>query len=144
MSEQSEIRAGWFDGWMTQNHPRFGEQFAALVPIAGWARADHVDPSMLAAAMTWNHVVNRQVMGLHAAVLAREIIAPENCAPREFDVRTRAMDLIAETNHRRSGKFGLGGVDVTATIQNDFGFAADEEDDGTVGRADIQRLVILI
>lgn len=77
-----------------QHHPRFFECFATFFPIAHRTRADDVLPTMCAAAMARHNMINRQVIRLHAAILASEIITTKNGTTRERHARTRATYLM--------------------------------------------------
>ena len=75
-----------------QPEARLLERLAALAVVARLAGGDEVLPGVAAAAMARHDVVERQVVGLPAAVLAGVAVAGEDLAPRQLHPRSRAAD----------------------------------------------------
>ncbi len=67
-----------------QDHLRLNQRLAAFAAIAGVARADDIVPSVFAAAVARDNVINRQVITLHAAILAGETIAAKYGTTRQL------------------------------------------------------------
>ena len=54
------------------------------------------------------------------------------------------MDLVRQSNDGWARESAGAGFIVPATVDDDFGFAADEKDDGAMRLAYVQRLIVLI
>lgn len=72
---------------------------AAFAMIARRASGDYVRPYVRSAEVARNYMINGQSAFTPAAILAGIIVASENLAPRQLDMRARAIDLIFETNN---------------------------------------------
>ncbi len=114
--KRARSRAG-FARLAPQNHPRFFQRLASFFAIARGTRTHNIVPRMRAAAMARNHVVNRQVIRLDTAVLAREMIAAKDRAARECDAQPWPTHLIRQANDRGARNFCSGGANITATIE---------------------------
>ena len=84
------------------------------------------------------------MIGLNTAILTREIITAENRAARESDPHAWAAHLIRQANDGGTRKFRRWRVNIAATVDEDFRFAADEQDNRAFDLAHIQRLIILV
>ena len=144
MGEECARGWAWLGGLVPQRHACLDECLTPFAAIACGARADDIFPHVLAAAIARNDVINRKMVRLCAAVLAGEIVATKDGAARQFDAWTRSLDLVREANHRRARESRRRGRNVAATVQNDFGSAADEEHNRAVRVAHVQRLVVLV
>ncbi len=63
---------------MQQPHPSFGQRPSALAMIAGRAGRRHIGPNMPAAQVPRHNMIDRQVVGMLAAVLAGFVVTPEH------------------------------------------------------------------
>ncbi len=69
---------GRFDGKAVQSEARFFQCAAALAVVAGSAGGDDIIPDVFAPQVARNDVVDGQVQGVFAAILAGEVIATED------------------------------------------------------------------
>jgi len=73
-----------------------------------WLQLLQVIPGVLATTVPRDDVVQRQVLGRRATVLARVAVAHEDLASGEPDLRARSLDHIDQTNYRGQTKGSRG------------------------------------
>jgi len=106
---------------MQQPHPSLGQHPPALAMIAGRAGRSHIGPNMPAAQVPRHNMINRQVVGMLAAVLAGFMVAPEHLLAGQFEVRSRSVNHVIQSYHRRAGVGPPWRVDHTAPIGHQAG-----------------------
>jgi hypothetical protein len=83
---------------------------------------------MLPAAVAWNYVVERQLSGLSAAILARELVTIKNLSPANFSCNMKwTLDEVRETDYRRNRYFLSGSMNITIAIFQHLGPALVEQ-----------------
>src|SRR5688500_8181920 len=112
--------------------------------IARAASAHQVVPCVPATAVPRHHVVERQLLGLRAAVLAGVVVAQKDLAPREPDAGARTLHELYQADHRRARDRKRGRADGASTVLQDLSLPTVEEDHGAPGVADVDRLIVLI
>src|SRR5690606_7490746 len=75
-----------------QAHPRFHERLPALSVVTGLASRHKVLPGVRPATRPRDDVVDRQVIGLDATVLAGEVVANKHLTTCELDPRPWPLD----------------------------------------------------
>ena len=87
--------------------------------VARDAGADDVLPYMGTAFRPWNDVVESQVLGLAAAVLALEAVPVEDRSARQSASHQRALYHVHESDYRRHLYEQGDSTDVAATVVDD-------------------------
>lgn len=125
-------------------HSRFGERLASLAMVAGPAGTDDVLPGVRTAAGTRHDMVDRQVMGAYAAVLAGVVIAEKDLAAAEFHAHRGTLDQAQEADDRRRGEAPVCRGHLMLVGLQDLCLAGEPEDERPTHRCDMQRLVVLV
>jgi len=103
---------------------RFGEQLhvgftrcvACLAVVARGTGTDHILPYVRTLARAGDYVVERQVLGFGAAVLAAEAVAIEYGSPGKTPSDQRPLDHVDKPNHGRNGHTPRHCGDMVVTI----------------------------
>ena len=128
----------------TKVHVRLGQRFSAFTMVAGATGAHQVLPGVLSTTMSRNDVVERQIAGLHSAVLAGVVITNKDLAASEPNARARTLDEINQTDDRRPTERLVGCANVANAVLENLGLATVNEQDRPTSITHVQRLVILI
>ena len=91
-----------------------------------------------------HHVVQRQIAGGLAAVLAHVPVAGEDLAPGEAYPRSRPPDVVLEPDHARGAERALGGRDVGMVVLDHLGLRSEDEAERPSNIADVEGLVIRV
>ena len=94
--------------------------------------------------MAGHDVVERQVVGLAAAVLAGVPVAAEDLAPGQLDPRPRAADLVLEPDDRGRLVDGADRADLGVVVLDDLRLGAEHQPERPRDVADVQGLVVLV
>jgi len=86
-------------------------------------------------------MVDSEVRGLPSTVLTGVIIAPEDFALGKLDLGAGAADHLLQSDDGGRWVGHAGSVDVPPAIDDQFGFASDEQAQGATGVADVEGLV---
>ena len=141
-SEYRSLRGS--NGVALEPDPRLLERLAALAVVARLARGDEVLPGVAAAAVARDDVVEGQVVGLAAAVLAGVAVAREDLAPGQLDPRPRPPDLVLEPDDGRRAELGPRRPDDLVVVLDHLGLLAEHEPERPRQVPDVQRLVVLV
>src|SRR5258705_8371828 len=76
---------------------------STLAMVAVRACRDDIRPQVPTAHMARDHMIHRQPAIALPTILAGIIITTEDFTPRQFDVRTRSMNLTLKPNDRGRG-----------------------------------------
>ena len=120
------------------------ERLATLAVVARLARGDEVLPGVSATPMARNDVVEGQVVGLAAAVLAGMPVAREDLAAGQLDPRSRAADQVLEADDGGRAVFGPRRPDHLVVVLDHFGLLAEHEAEGARQVTDVERFVVLV
>src|ERR1035437_7879162 len=123
---------------------RFVEELAALAVVAGLASGDEVLPAVGAAAVARHDVIEGEVAGLAAAVLAGIAIAAENLSARQLDPRPRLTDLVLEADHGGRAVIRPRRPDQLMVVFEHFCSLPEHQPEGARQIAHVQWLVVLI
>lgn len=134
-------RAG-FKGWAQQVHIGLFQRFAPFVAIAGMTRGRKVLPGVLPSHMSGQDVINGEVGGFFAAILAGVVIPTQDFPFRESQAGSRPLHHVHQTDHRRGFKFLNTGANHTPPIDNHFCFLGHNKGDGTPHVTGVKRLKI--
>jgi hypothetical protein len=99
---------------------------------------------MRSTAMARNDMIERQVIGSAAAILARECIAQEDFLPGELDASARSPNEADEPDDGRVGVRLMRRRNQRIVRFEDLGFASENQHDGAASVANVERLVVLI
>ena len=111
-----------------QFHVRFFRGSARFFAVAGSAGADYIFPGMLSAAVARYDMVEGQLFGLFAAILAGELVPVINLGAADFPRNMkRTFDKVRETDHRGNRYFPIGRVDITIAVFQHFSPALVKE-----------------
>lgn len=83
-----------------QVHTGFCWRTARLAVVADGASAHHVFPGVFAATAAWQDMVQRQVAGLTAAVLAQIPVPAEYLGTSNAATKAGPFDHVYQANHR--------------------------------------------
>jgi hypothetical protein len=97
---------------------------------------------MLSAHMTRHHMVYRQIAVPFSAVLAGIIITTKHFTARQFNVRTRPMDLTLQSNNRGTRQQLFNRSNVSAPVDDHIRFARQEQANGSSRGTNIDRFEI--
>ena len=86
-----------------QLHARVLQYLVALARVAAAAAGDEVVPLHSPTRPFGQDVVNGQVSGLDAAILAGVIVAGKDRAARQLEFRQGPLDMVAQAQHGRGG-----------------------------------------
>jgi hypothetical protein len=117
---------------------------AGLAVVAGLAGGHNVLPIVATSPMAGQNVVQRKVACLLAAVLTGESVAEEDIATGEASGWAGSADEVDEPDYGRDLEDGGWTVKIAATVLNDFGLSAVDQNESPPDVADVQRLVVLI
>lgn len=123
-------------------HMRLFHSSPALAMVAVRACRYDICPQVLTAHMARHHMIHRQPAVSLPTVLAGIMITPEDFTPRQFDVRTRSMNLVLKPDDRRTWDQLSDCFDMSASIHDHPGFTSQEQTDGAACRTDIDRFKI--
>lgn len=136
------------DAWLArlaeERHAGLFRRPAALSVVAGLAGGDQVLPAMGTAAMARDDMVDSEVFGLFAAILAGVVVAQEQLATRQFRDRVDPLDEVEQADHRWADELVRGRVEDSLAQFDDFRLAVPDQNKGTASRTDIQWLKILV
>ena len=127
-----------------ETKPGLVERLAALAVVAGLARGDQVLPAVGATAVARHHVVERQVVGLAAAVLAGVPVAREDLATAELHARPRPADEVLETDHGGRAELRPRRPNHLVVVLDHLGLLTEQQSEGPWQIADVERLVVLV
>jgi hypothetical protein len=99
---------------------------------------------VLAALTARFHMVDSQLLGLLAAVLARETIADEDLEACQPTLMERTTNVAGQSNDRGKRERGLDGVHDSPSVLNHLCFPAEHQDQGATSTTDIVGLKPLI
>ena len=132
----------WLEGLAAQLHIRFGWAFPSLAPVACRACCYQISPGMWTAKMAGNDVIYGQLPHFSTAVLACELIAPQDFSFRQRHSWSRPLDHMAETNNRGDFIFCGRTVDHPSPIEDDLSLSRQNQRQRAFGIADMQRLKV--
>jgi len=89
-------------------------------------------------------VINGQNGRVPAAVLAGEIVAPENFMADGFDFMPGTMDHFVKADDRRLGVGLIASMDDPSAVCDECGFITKNQNEGPADITDIKRLKISI
>jgi len=136
-------RAGrWFPGNVQQIHVRLLHSTPTFAMVAVWAGSHNVCPNVFPAHMARLHVVHRQPAVALSAILAGIIVAAKDFATRQLDVWARSMNLVLQSNDRRTREQLFDRTNVTTSIHDHIGFACQEQPYGPPRGTNIDRLKV--
>ncbi len=144
MPEDVIGRVGRFFGEIGQSHPRFLKRQAAFAVIAGWAGSHNIRPHVGATHVTRQNVVDGEVGGLLSAVLAGIVVAAEDLAAGEADVRMRGVDHLLQADDGRDGVFGAGSVYDAPAVENQKSFVRQHQAKRAMEVGDVDGFVVRI
>lgn len=87
-------------------------------------------------------MIDGQVGGFLAAVLAGVMVAAENFSAAECDLQTRAVDHMRQADHGGQGKNIVGRMNISPAIEYQRGFLGQHESHRALIAADIDGLKI--
>ena len=125
------------EGLALEVHIRFLRALAALTPVARHASSNQVTPRVWASPVPRNDMIQRQVTHLTAAILARKIIPAQDLSFGQRNTGTRALDHVAEADHRGNLKFGRATTNHAATVEYRFRLAGEYQRQSTFGVANV-------
>lgn len=82
-----------------QPHVHFVYPAPTLAVVAMRAGRHDIRPNVLAAQVTWCHVIYSQIALTLTAILASIIVAAKDLTASQLDVWTRPMDLVLQPDH---------------------------------------------
>ena len=86
--------------WRTRKlHAAGGQELVALPSIAPAAAGDQIVPVHPAPGPFRQDMVNGQIAGLDAAILAGVVVAGEDGAPGQLEIRQRPLDMVAQADN---------------------------------------------
>src|SRR5258707_4323176 len=144
LMEQVVARRPRLAGLAAQQHARLVRRAPTLAVVAAAAGADQVVPAVAAAAMARDDMVQSEIAGADAAVLAGVMIANEDLAAGEPHARSRPFDHVHQPNDRWPREEPIGGADGDFGVFEHLSLAAVHQDQSSACVAHIQRLVVLV
>ncbi len=130
-------------GWISRSRAS-SSVFPPLRWLHGLHAVHEVLPRVPATAMARDDVVERHVVRLATAVLARVPIAREDLPPRELDARPRSTDQVLESDDGRRAILGPRRPDHLMVVFDHFGPFTEDETKGPRQVADVERFVVLV
>lgn len=114
-------------GLATQEHIGFFGGVAPFLAVAGGAGGHQIVPTVGAALMAGDNMINGEDVGFAAAILADVIVAAQDLFFGEGDVVAGAAHHLDKTND--GGKIVLGGAggDFAASVDHNLGFLGQNE-----------------
>jgi len=89
-------------------------------------------------------MVNGQIVGMDATVLAGVVIASEDLPPAQFNPWPWPVHYVFQTDDRGAGVRSTRRVDEPPSVLDDLRLAAQDHDESPFHRRDAQRLVVLV
>ncbi len=129
---------------MNELHPSLGGWVPRFFPVAGDTGADHIFPGMFTPQVAGYHVVQGKLPGFPPTVLADEAVPAEHLEPGKPPLAPGVFYHICHPDNRGKGKGDQGSSDPPATILQHLDLAPEQQRQGPAGRANVERLVILI
>jgi hypothetical protein len=138
MGKEIAGRGVWLERGAGEVHVGLLRGTPPFVPVAGGAGGDHVVPFVFAPSMAGDDVVYGELFGFAPAILAGVIIPPQDFPFGGAEAGAGAFDEVAEADDGGDFKFGVVGADGATAVEDEFGFARQQETQGTFGVADVQ------
>lgn len=115
-------RAGRLFRHMQQLHAGFIQGAPAFAVVAGRAGSDDIEPQVFPAKMARKDMVDRQGRGAFSAILADEVVAPEDFAAGEFQARPGPVDHFLQADDGGNRQTGRNRFDIATSVhhQNRF------------------------
>jgi hypothetical protein len=110
-------------GLADEAHAGFFRGTVALAVVAGFASAHQILPGMLAAPVAGDDVVQGQIPGLQAAVLAREIVSDKDLLAAETELWPRPMNQVDQAYDRGQRNSAAGGAQKPMVVFQDLRLA---------------------
>jgi len=126
-------------GWANQGHAGFPGCAVALTNIARQARGRDIVPTVDAASAAGLNMVNRELVAVVSAVLARVAIALENIAPGQRQLSVRNTNELPQSDH--GGSHLIGPQQRCWVVFEALGLALQQHDHRSPPSGDVQRLV---
>ncbi len=127
-----------------QLHVRLVQVLVALADVALAAGAHQILPHALPAVTARHHVVDGEVLGAVAAVLAHIFVPREDRPTRKLQFRQRPADVVAKLDHGRELQGGIRAPDHEIICVQHVGLAQVDHRKGAANVAHVQRLEIAI
>jgi hypothetical protein len=127
-----------------QAHARFFKCAAALAMVAVFAGRHEVLPDVLAAEAARHDMIERQVTALCAAVLTGMVVALQDVAAAEPELRTWTPDEVDKADDRWKLESVTRAAENAGALLQNLGFPPVDEQEGAPSVAHIERLVVLI
>lgn len=130
------------EGLALKVHIRFFRAFASFTPVTRHASSNQVAPSVWTSLVPRNDMIQRQVTHFTTAILARKIIPAQDLSFRQCNTWTRALDHVAEADHRGNLKLGRATVNHAATVEQRFRLAREYQRQSTFGVTNVYRFKV--
>jgi len=125
-------------------HPGFLRGSSCLAAVAEHTGAYHIFPGMLTSPVAGNDVVQSQLSGLLAAVLAGVFITVEYLIAGQFFLPVRPFHHESEAYYGRELKAGAYRMDEAKAVFQHLRLALVNQHDGTLGPAYGERFIALV
>lgn len=100
---------------------------SALVVIARRTGGHEILPFMATTEMAWDDVIDGQRAGMLTAILADKVIAAQDLALGQLDLRARSLDHPLQANDRGHGIIIRHRLDLAAPIQDHLGLTVQDQ-----------------
>ena len=141
MQYQVWIRV-WCPGRLVKGHSGFHRCPPCFPQIAAAAGGNHILPSVAAVLATGYHVVQSQVLGLLAAILAGEPVSQEHLFLGQLPGQERPFDHVDQPDDGGGLDYRSDGVELSLVVLKRLGFAFVEHHHGPADRANVHRNVV--
>lgn len=125
-------------------HSGLSRRHPAFEMVASRAGGYHIGPLCFSTEMARDNVINGQVAQLPAAILAGEIIPPENLLARKLYNRAGTLDHPVQAYDGRQGKSSRNRVNDPASIQDQRCFISQNQVDCPISGGYINWLEIRV
>ena len=120
------------------------KRLAALAVVAPLARGDEILPGVSAATMARHDVIQGQVVGLPAAVLAGVPVAGEDLSTAELHPGPGSADHVLEPYDGGRAELRPRRPDHLVVVLDHLGLLPEQQSEGPGQIADVERLVIVV
>src|ERR1035437_5185736 len=131
-------------GSVRQPELRLVEQIAALAVVARLAGGDQVVPRVGPASMPRHDVVQGEVVGLPAAVLAGVRVTVEDLPARQLDAGPRPAGLVLKADHGRRAVVDPRRPDHLVVVREHLCSLAEHQPEGAWQIAHVERFIVLV